>query len=90
MIMSACLSYFTEGLSDIYDLVAHLPLRLVLSLCQTVNFNMGHAVLGRDNLTQAMFVNQLQHIALEQVVSAGKMKIKYKIYQEQLWISDNI
>jgi hypothetical protein len=51
---------------------------------------MGHAVLGTGHLIQATFINQLQHTALEQVVSAGNMKIKYKMYQERLRVSDNI
>jgi hypothetical protein len=43
-----------------------------------------------DGLIRAMFIYQLLHIALQQVVSTGKVKIKYKKYQEQLRISDNI
>jgi hypothetical protein len=43
-----------------------------------------------DRLIRATFIYQLQHIALQQVVSTSKVKSEYTKYREQLRLSDNI
>ena len=45
---------------------------------------------GMDRLIRATFIYQLQHVALQQLVSTSKVKSEYIKYREQLRISDNI